>query len=313
MVTLEEALNTYIARKTLRPKTVQGYRSFIDRCVPEWKALPLDQITRAMCIDKHQALSNTVSPYATSGGAGQADSVFRIIRMVFNFAIIYFELNIKNPVEAFAVLDTWANLPQREDWIPPEAMRDWFRHVNALPAVDRDYYLTLAMTAQRPGEIAGLMWHEVDLENGLIDIPGKRTKDKKRHLFPMSTHLWELLRQRKVITGNTTYVFATFGKDDEYPAAKRAYEIVAEAINLDWSPHSCRRTWSTYAEEFCGIPRAMVKRCLFHSNKDITARYVIAQAETLRPAFQRVSDYIHFLATGEKPRIRLENTQGKRA
>lgn len=266
-----------------------------------------------MCIDRHKLLSSTVSPYATSGGAGQADAVFRIIRMVFNFSIIYYDLKINNPVDAFAVLQIWANLESREDWIPPEYLKAWWRHVHALPAVDRDYFLTLLFTAQRAGEIAELQWQQVDFTNGLLDIPAMQTKDKKRHIIPMSTHLADLLWQRRVITGNTRYVFCDLEQDDRYPEGKRAYEPVAKAINLDWSPHSCRRTWGTYAEELLKIDHDVVRRCLMHSKNDVTSHYVIGQSDTLRQYFQQVSEFVYFVATGEKPRRRLDITLQKRA
>lgn len=305
MVTLRQALETYIGIKDLKERTSRDYRAFLNRCVPDWLDLPIDKINRQMCLERHRELANLSSSYASSSGKGQANIVFRVLRAVFNFSILYWELDIQNPIAAFSTMGAWAKVDDRTSYLEHEQLSDWYRQVLSLPAIDRHYYLTLLLTGQRAAEIAGLLWSEIDFEKGLITLPAERTKNRKMHKFPMSTGLRALLLERRTITGQSHFVFASPGIDQPYPLAKRVYERLEEALGFDCNPHSLRRTFATLARHQCGIDFPTVKRCLNHSSADITDRYIQKEPEALRPAFEAVSVYFFSKVTKEKPRVRL--------
>ena len=51
----------------------------------------------------------------------------------------------------------------------------------------------LALTGQRANEIAALRWDEIDLDRGVISLPGSRTKNGRPHEIPMSATVRALL------------------------------------------------------------------------------------------------------------------------
>src|SRR5215471_1523275 len=53
----------------------------------------------------------------------------------------------------------------------------------------------MMLTGRRRMEIGGLKWAEVRLQRAVIDLPERRTKNKKRHLVPLSEPVrpfWEM-------------------------------------------------------------------------------------------------------------------------
>lgn len=52
----------------------------------------------------------------------------------------------------------------------------------------------LILTGQRRGEVAGMRWSEIDLENGIWTIPAKRAKNATVHTVPLAPLALDILR-----------------------------------------------------------------------------------------------------------------------
>ena len=65
-----------------------------------------------------------------------------------------------------------------------EIVRFWTATVTAAPAF-RTVLRLILLTAQRPGECAGIRAEEVDLVNGLWRLPAARVKNKRPHVVPL--------------------------------------------------------------------------------------------------------------------------------
>ena len=62
-------------------------------------------------------------------------------------------------------------------------------------------------TFQRPGEIQGAAWDEMDLDAALWRIPEQRMKNKRPHVVPLSRQVLELLRHVNLQTSASPFVF----------------------------------------------------------------------------------------------------------
>jgi integrase len=62
-------------------------------------------------------------------------------------------------------------------------------------------------TMCRPGEAAGAMWQEIDLENKLWNIPAERMKKSKAHTIPLSDYALSILETIKPLSHHKKYVF----------------------------------------------------------------------------------------------------------
>jgi integrase len=62
-------------------------------------------------------------------------------------------------------------------------------------------------TMCRPGEAAGAMWQEIDVENKLWNIPAERMKKSKPHTIPLSDYALSILDKIKPLSHHKEYVF----------------------------------------------------------------------------------------------------------
>ncbi|EMY6536420.1 tyrosine-type recombinase/integrase [Salmonella enterica] len=63
------------------------------------------------------------------------------------------------------------------------------------------------LTLVRPGEAAGTMWCEIDIENKLWTIPAERMKKRREHQVPLSAQAIAVLEQLRPLTGHSSLVF----------------------------------------------------------------------------------------------------------
>lgn len=87
-------------------------------------------------------------------------------------------------------------------------------------------------TAMRKGEIPGLTWDRVDLEEGMITLAGTDTKNKKVKHVPRNVDalavLWEQLKLKS--KSGTTYVFHRKGQKVGQVKTSWRYAIVRAGL-----------------------------------------------------------------------------------
>lgn len=310
--TLEQSLVVYLANKQLEETTKRQYKQNILRCLADWLQLPITEISNRMCIERHKELSQTVSPHATSSGKAMANYVFRTLRAILNYSIVYWELDCRNPVEKFGRVGAWAKLADRDTHIQPDNLATWYRALLNLPTVDRDFFLVLLYTGCRRKEISHLEWGEVDFVNRMLHIPGSRTKNHRNHNIAMSPQVMAILLERQKHFKASRYVFST--PDDPagaYGASRRSYERVERVVGFDCNPHALRRSFARIAKYQCGFARDTIKKCLNHASNDITDRYIGSDPEGLRKCFEVVAEYISSRIEGRKPYYKLSSSMVK--
>jgi len=306
MPTLADVLETYLEYKTLKPITAKQYRQFIERCTSDWLDLEISSIDKKMMLDKYNQVKKEVTYRATSEGVGQANGLFRILRALYNFASVYYDIALLNPIAVVQSVEMWRKLEDRTDFVPAHKLWQWYRLLHDLPAVDRDFFLVVILTGARFAEIADLSWAEVDLNEGMLHIPPHRTKGNKWHHQPLPRQAWNILRERKLLSGQSPFVFSTSeNPNGVYSENRRAYMKMEKALDCPCNPHTLRRTFATHALNKVHLEPLQIKRCLNHANTDITERYMQRDPEEMRVSYQLVADYLMLKMRGEKPRLRL--------
>jgi integrase len=159
-------------------------------------------------------------------------------------------------------------------------------------------------TGFRFAEARHLKWEYVNLEHGIIQLPGDArqdagsfdgTKNNLDHWVPLSTYAWELLREIDRKKSSTLYVFPSV-RDPNKPAARevRVYNMISEKVGTHYTPHAARRTFASAANEV-GLGFLTVKRMLNHAYQGgVTGGYVVPgfNPSRERANFQKVCDYI---------------------
>jgi integrase len=134
----------------------------------------------------------------------------------------------------------------------------------------------LILTGCRREEIGGLKWSEIDLETGVMIVPGSRTKNHKTHVLGLPPVAIDILRSAPKRQGRE-FVFgggATGFNAWSYATATMHVRIVqAEAKTLPhWTLHDLRRTMRTGMGKL-GIAPHIAERVLNHIKSGVEAIY----------------------------------------
>jgi integrase len=193
----------------------------------------------------------------------------------------------------------------------PARLGDLLRHIRAYqggPIVKTALQLA-PMLFQRPGELRGMAWAELDLDAGLWAIPAKRMKgDKARksngepHLVPLPTQAVALLRALHPITGAADLVFRG-EKSHTKPISENTLRVALLALGIpptEQTVHGFRATARTMQAEQLEIDPLVTEQQLAHSVKDALGRAYnrttyMKQRMTM---MQQWADYLDRLAAG---------------
>ena len=130
------------------------------------------------------------------------------------------------------------------------------------------------ITAQRPGEVTGMGWEEVDLEKREWVIQAQRTKSQRTHVVPLSTMAWQVLEERLRVGDSDQWVFASPSREGHIGTAslqKIAVRLVGKLRTPRFTPHDLRRTAATYMGSL-GTEEGILGRILAHKPLSVTAK-----------------------------------------
>ena len=143
--------------------------------------------------------------------------------------------------------------PKRDRVLDRSEIRTLVAAVPKLARVFEAMVLMLLLTGQRLREVAGIRWEEIDLERDEWIIPASRTKNKLRHLVPITRQMRSILME---LSGGRTdlrgLVLTTNGRTpiSGFSKAKEALDaaidgLAGPGVVPGWVYHDLRRTLST--------------------------------------------------------------------
>jgi integrase len=286
--TLRLTLKNYLAaRKDLSPASIRAYRQ-IERYLSQWLDLPLRSITSDMVEDRHRSIVVEIGKGDRYAGASTANGVLRTFRVLWNFAADRTPDLPPNPIKRLK--RQWYAEPRRVRIVSTADLPKFYQAVCALPnPVASDYLKILLFTGMRRTEAATLRWENIDLVEGVIRIPAKNTKSKRKLDLPMSDFVRDLLIARRAL-GDAGFVFPGPARSGHIGDPVFPLRTVAKSSGVTVCAHDLRRTFLTVAEA-CDISHLALKAMVNHSmGGDITAGYVQINVERLREPVQRVAN-----------------------
>lgn len=164
-------------------------------------------------------------------------------------------------------VNPWQSTPRparetaRDRVLTDAEVGDLWHAAGAMDALWAAILRLLLLTGQRRGEVAGMLWAEVDLTANIWTLPGERTKNGKSHTVPLSADALAVLRQVKrwagaVLTheGARRTVPSGFGRTKgRLDAVMLRAAEEAGRMMAPWTVHDIRRTVAT------GLQRLGVK------------------------------------------------------
>lgn len=250
----EHSKNTYAVNKY----------SLNNDVLPFWKDRHL--------IDIHKRDAIELLERVASRSRGQVNNVCRSARGVFKYAIDRGYIEYNPMLGLTKVVPALKYNPRTRYLSDTELKTIWLE----LPAQLK----LVLVTAQRPGEVAGMHREEIQIgvagqqfclkcrRCGVWTIPEERTKSGKVHLVYLTALALELIGH------SDKYIFPSPkpGKPIERMALSR-YVHRNEYFNLpQWGPHDLRRTARTIMERI-GIPEAHSEAILAHGKQGMKKVY----------------------------------------
>jgi integrase len=178
---------------------------------------------------------------------------------------------------------------------------DYERLIAALPRHTRPIVEMGFRTGMRRGEIVSLTWDKVDLENRMIRLGAKDTKEGRAKKVPISRTLQTVLmhlptRLRGIDTDN--HIFQYRGEPIKGDIRKSLENACGEA-NIPYGRfeqggfifHDLRHTFTTIARR-AGIPRNVIMVITGHTANDMNFRYDTVDEEDLLKAIDQMEDYL---------------------
>ena len=289
--TLMDVLEDYMqARKSLRAKTLYGYKKVVANCFPDWLNKPLVAISKDKVEKQHMKIGK-------ERGEAYANFSMRVLRALFNFAAGKYEdsqgrsLISDNPVKRLSQTRAWYRVERRKSYIKSHEMNSWYQGVSQITnEIFRDYLLLILFTGLRREEAASLRWDQVDLKAKTLTIDN--TKNHEQHILPLSDYIYDLLSKRRRETFGSDFVFPGSGKNGYIHEPRKQTAKVMSHSGVNFTIHDLRRTFITIAEGL-DIPAYALKRLLNHKmQNDVTAGYIMTDVERLRRPMQLITDYI---------------------
>ena len=148
------------------------------------------------------------------------------------------------------------------------------------------------LTGQRPGEVWGMRWSEVDLAQAMWTIPAERSKNGLAHRVPLVGQALTILRG---LPPEGERVFPQ--------GSRRLFERVRKVSGVDFRKHDLRRTCATGLAEL-GVDWVTIQKVLNHSTGGVTAIYVRHSFDDeKRDALTRWDRRIGYILTGERAKV----------
>jgi integrase len=166
----------------------------------------------------------------------------------------------------------------------------------------------LLLTGCRREEIGALKWGEVNLNTGLLSIPGSRTKNHRTHELTLPQVAIDLLRSAPRLDGQQ-YVFATrgCGPFSGWSAAKLRLDsriVLTTGQSLSpWTLHDLRRTMRSGLGRL-GVPPHIAELAINHVRGGVQAIYDRYQYKNeIAAALALWADHIHTLVEGGERKV----------
>jgi integrase len=190
-MTFEKAANEWFSQQEERwsPSSRNGTRRMLDKhLMPALGKRPIGEITTQELLNLLLDIEKE-TPHTACRSRGIAGQVFQfaVTRGDAEFNIVY---NLKNSLKQ--------RPPRhRSALTAPKDVTELMSRVDAYKGSDivRAALWFSLYTFQRPGEIRGATWEEMDFDSALWRLPESRMKNHRAHVVPLSRQALELLRQ----------------------------------------------------------------------------------------------------------------------
>lgn len=153
-----------------------------------------------------------------------------------------------------------------------------------------------ALLFQRPGEIRGMEWSEINWEQSRWELPKEKMKMKMPHVVPLSRQALAQLEELRLLTGRGRYVFPS-ARGASRSMSENTVRIALRTMGYDkdtMTAHGFRAMARTILDEVLGCRVEWIEHQLAHQVKDVNGRAYnrTAHVEGRAQMMQQWADYL---------------------
>lgn len=281
--------------------------------LPRWKQLKAKDVKRR---DVQEMLKAIVD----RGVGVTANRTLAVVRRVFNWGI---EQDLIETTPCAGVKAP-SKERARDRVLTSDEITTFWNHLDLSLPIHTALKLELLL-AQRIGEILGMRWDELNLDESIWTLTPDRTKNETVHLVPLSDKAVALINDMRVLSGTSEYVFASprAPRSNPVSASENRNPIRIDSVGtaLDraivkaglahFSSHDLRRTAATNISAL-GYTDDLIGRILNHKNRTVTARYnrhsYLEEKRTALDAWAEKLNDLVFTASPESPEQPISET-----
>jgi integrase len=179
--------------------------------------------------------------------------------------------------------------------IPVLEMPAFMRQLRGMDGVSARALEFLTLTAARSGEVRGMTWGEVDLNNKLWTVPASRMKAKKEHRVPLSDAALLILESIKRVNAVNLVFPGTRGG----ALSDMSLTAVMRRMGVEAVPHGLRSSFRNWSAEMTSYPNEVAEMALAHTVSSATeAAY--RRGDLLEKRRPMMTDWADFLK-GSQP------------
>jgi integrase len=272
-------------KRNYRPRTLaEAERLLRLYAIDRWGRRPISSITRS---DVRDLLDRLIA-----GGAPiTANRTFSQVRKFFNWAAER-EIVTASPCAGLRPPTTET---ARDRVLTDQELRQVWQAAGTMGGPFCAMVRLLILTGQRRGEIAGLMWSEIDLEKQLICLPRERVKNNRAHDVPLDAQAASLIQAMPRINDRFVFALNSGGPINGFSKNKTQLDALLPAKMPPWTLHDIRRTVASGMARL-GVSLVVIEKVLNHVSGSLAGVVGIYQrhefADEKRAALQQWADHI---------------------
>ena len=287
-----EAVEAWLGTRNVKDVSLRMYRRSAEVWLKGWLGRRLDQVTR-------EDVARRFAEVTERHGRVKANLGLFVLGGAYRRSVVD-HLGLRNPVERWKHAGGRVHrLERRRIEHPAVVLPAWERGIRegVRRAELRDFFRFGLCTGMRRGEVLGLRWDRVALEQGRFFVD--ETKSGERLELPVTDQLAALLARRwEARPSGSRWVFASPASPDE-PLSRpnNHYRAIARHGGKPFWYHALRNCFITVAAHDLKLPESLDKRLVNHRSRgDVTQGYATQWTlEQLREPAQQIADRIDAL------------------
>jgi len=276
--TLQELFEHWIAHAKLHKKTWKDDERQFKKYVRSLKNRKLGDITTADIAKWHSAIGRDHGPY-------QANRARALLSAMFNKAHEVGHVG-PNPCEGVKRFRE----ESRERFLQPDELKPFFEALKEEPPLWRDFWLLCLFSGARRGNVAGMAWRDVDLEQGIWYLPGGKTKGGLPLAIVLPPPAVAVLRTRRKEVKGSEWVFPADTESGHVADPRKSWARVVRRSGIDnLRPHDLRRSLGSW-QAIAGASLQVIGASLGHKNPNATAIYSRLLLDPVRASVSQAVD-----------------------